>query len=89
MGEPSALPREDPPTNEEYHLPVTTLPARALLGRFPKDTGKSSSRLADIEKQAKKTPGPGKYCGQPDWGKMAGVLSRAVAIRTGEKWRGF
>ena len=69
MAEPFVLPREPPPTNEEYHLPITTLPNRALLGKFPKDSGKASSRLADIEKQAKKVPGPGKYVGQPDWGR--------------------
>ncbi|CAD7932844.1 unnamed protein product [Amoebophrya sp. A120] len=68
--------REPPPTNAEYFLPVKTLEPRVPLGRFPKDSGKTSSRLADIERQAKKCPAPGKYDKVSTWadpGKKTGT----------------
>jgi hypothetical protein len=40
---------------------------KTLLGQFSKDKGEYSSRLGIIIKEAKKTPGPGKYLGHTDW----------------------
>jgi hypothetical protein len=40
--------------HEQYHLAKTELPPRVTHGAWTKDEGKHSSRLAQIEKQAKK-----------------------------------
>ncbi|CAE8625649.1 unnamed protein product [Polarella glacialis] len=40
---------------------------KTLHGPFSKDTGKFSSRIAIIIRQAEKVPGPGKYQGHEDW----------------------
>lgn len=58
--------------DEDYNLPChgvgdTGPPPRHLHGPFSKDTGKYSSRLAQIVRQAEKVPGPGKYVAHEDW----------------------
>ena len=80
-----SLPREAPPTQEEYHLPRNELAGHVPLGRFPKDSGENSSRLAEIQKAAKKVPGPGKYMKVDDWGPTGGVMSR---VKTGKFGKG-
>ncbi|CAD7953841.1 unnamed protein product [Amoebophrya sp. A25] len=90
--------REPPPSNEEYTLPVTTLPPKVPLGKFPKDTGETTSRLADIQKQAKKTPAPGKYDKVYAWAdasKKTGTRQRGEAplgfgfkFENASRWKG-
>jgi len=58
--------------SEDYHLPChgvgdTGHAKRVLLSFTAKDTGKNSSRINQIIKQAEKCPGPGKYVAHSDW----------------------
>lgn len=58
--------------NEDYAVPKHGLgltgPAKKVqLGTFSKDKGEFSSRIALIQKQGAKTPGPGKYIGHTQW----------------------
>lgn len=71
----------------DYKLPRhgigATGPApKVQFGHTEKDTGKYSSRLNQIIKQAEKVPGPGKYVAHEDW-KMA------KASRWGNGTRGY
>jgi len=59
-------------SNEDYKVPchgigLTGPEKKTLLGSFYKDKGEFSSRLGMIIKEAKKTPGPGKYIGHTQW----------------------
>lgn len=46
---------------EEYLCPKTEVAGKVLGGQFPKDSGKFSSRIGQVVKQALKVPGPGIY----------------------------
>jgi len=72
-------------TQEDYRLPchgvgATGPPHRILYGFTPKDTGKASSRIAAIIKQAEKVPGPGMYLAHTDW-KMGQTSKFALGSR--------
>jgi len=59
-------------TQEDYHLPChgvgcTGPPPRVLYCFTSKDTGKTSSRIASIIRQAGKVPGPGQYVAHTEW----------------------
>jgi len=61
----------------DYKLPAhgigdTGLGPRVLLGTQLKDTGKHSSRINCIIRQAEKVPGPGKYVAHEDWAQNGG-----------------
>lgn len=58
--------------SEDYHMPChgvgdTGLENKVLYCFTAKDTGKASSRINMIIKQAEKVPGPGKYVAHADW----------------------
>jgi len=58
--------------NEDYKVPchgvgMTGPEKKTQLGTFYRDKGEFSSRLGMIIKEAKKTPGPGKYIGHTQW----------------------
>eukprot|EP00392_Amoebophrya_sp_AT5.2_P016235 g16493.t1 len=64
----------------------TLTPDKVKLGKFPKDTGETSSRLAEIQKQAKKTPAPGKYDKVDTWADPA---KKSGTRGIGESCAGF
>lgn len=64
--------------DSDYYLPChgigDTGPAqRVVLGNFSKDDGSCSSRINQIERQARKYPGPGKYLSHSDWTGAWGI----------------
>lgn len=58
--------------DSDYYLPchgvgLTGHPGRTTHGGMSKDDGTTSSRIAQIQRQAAKYPGPGKYMAHDDW----------------------
>jgi len=69
--------------DSDYYLPChgigDTGPAqRVILGNFSKDDGSCSSRINQIERQAKKYPGPGKYLAHASWAGEDGRSSWGI-----------
>lgn len=59
-------------SNSDYNIPkngvgLTGHPKKVLLGNFSKDMNDMMSRLGQIERQARKVPGPGMYLGHTEW----------------------